>query len=282
MAFDTFGREVELEALDALLVEARSILSGIVLEGDPGIGTTNVWRGGVTGAAARGYRVVACRTASAEARLSFSALSDLLAPFDAAAFEALPDPQRRALDAALLRAPSERPPDPRAIGTGLVSLFARQSARSPVLLAIDDLQWVDQPSAHALEFALRRLDAYPIAILATARLDEQAGDRWLLSTPHDRIRRRRLGPLILAALYKLTERARGQGLPRPMLIRIERASGGNPFYALELVRALDEHGRGLDLPVPKDLLEVAARRLKPFVKTTRDALLRVSALARPE
>ena len=282
MAFHTFGRDVELEEFDALLVEARSTFSGIVLEGEPGIGKTTLWREGIARATARGYRVLSCRTAAAEARLSFSALGDLLAPFDAAAFDALPDPQRRALDAALLRGTSERPPDPRAIGTGIVSLVVRQSAQMPVLLAIDDLQWVDQPSARALEFALRRLGASPVAVLATARLSEQPGDRWLLSTPHERIRRRRLGPLSLAALYRLTEQARGRGLPRPVLIRIERAAAGNPFYALELVRALDEQGGSLDLPVPKDLLEMAARRLKLLPQATRDALLRVSALARPE
>jgi DNA-binding CsgD family transcriptional regulator len=281
MALGIFGREIELEALDALLTGARARFSGIVLEGNPGIGKTTLWREGIARATAAGYCVLSCRTAPAEGRLSFAALGDLLAPVDAGAFEALPEPQRRALDAALLRAVSEKPPDPRAIGTGLVSLLVRLAARIPVLLAIDDLQWLDRPSARALEFALRRLDAHPIALLATGRLDEQSDDVWPLPISSDSVRRLRLGPLSLAALYTLTEQTRGHGLPRPMLLRIERASAGNPLYAIELVRALDWQDGRLELPVPRDLLELVERRLKPLPRATRHALLCVSALAQP-
>ena len=125
-----------------------------MLEGDPGIGKTTVWRQGIADAADKGYRVLSCRTALAEARLTFAALGDLLTPIEAAVFDALPEPQRRALDAALLRAESGiGASNPRAIGTGIVSLLSAISLSDPVLLAIDDVQWLDLPSERALEFA---------------------------------------------------------------------------------------------------------------------------------
>src|SRR5262245_37613082 len=116
MAAAVFGRETELVAVDTLLASARNGLAALVLEGDPGIGKTTLWRKGIAHAIGQGYRVLSCRAAQTEARLSFAALGDLLAPVEAAAFESLPDPQRRALDAALLRSESKvDAPNPRAI-----------------------------------------------------------------------------------------------------------------------------------------------------------------------
>ncbi len=277
------GREAELIAVDRLLDSGRRGRAALVLEGHPGIGKSTVWRQGISRAANTGYRVLTCRTAPTEARLSFTALSDLLAPLESANFTALPDPQRRALDAALLRAEADgAAANPRAIGTAVVSLLSRLAASAPVLLAIDDLQWLDRPSARALEFALRRLEAYPIAVLATARLGERGVVPRLPGI--DRVSTVRLGPLSLAALYRIIEAQLGRGLPRPLLIKIEHACGGNPFYALEIARALEPTtnvASGQELPVPDDLRELVAKRLRKLPPQTRDALLRVSALAQP-
>ena len=248
MATGVFGREAELGAVDAVLASARQRFAALVLEGDPGIGKTTVWRQGIAHAVGNGYRVLSCRAAPAEARLSFTALGDLLEPV---AFGALPDPQRRALDAALLRSePAGVAPNPRAIGTGVVSLLSQLAARTPVWAAIDDLQRLDLPSARALEFALRRLDPHPIAVLATVRLDERVSGNGLFSTVEERIRTLRLGPLSLGALYRIIDDQLGHGLPRPLLVRIERATGGNPFYALEIARALEAEGEAGARPGP--------------------------------
>jgi DNA-binding CsgD family transcriptional regulator len=279
-----FGRDAELMEIDAVLGAAASGFAGLVLEGDAGIGKTTVWRRGIDRAAARDYRVLSCRTAPAEARLSFAALGDLLAPLDRAAFDALPDPQRRALDAALLRAdPAGAAPNPRAIGIGIVSLLSALAASAPIVLAIDDVQWLDRPSARALEFAFRRLEPHPVAVLATRRIGvRDRGNGLLAIGPGERTRTLRLGPLSLAALYRMVEDQLGRKLPRPLLARVERASAGNPFYALEIARTLGARpAAGEELPIPDDLSQLVAERLRKLPQRTREALLRVSALAQP-
>lgn len=278
-----FGREAELREVEATLAAAHDGLVALVLEGVAGIGKTCVWQRGIESAAAQGFRVLSCRAVQAEARLSFAALGDLLAPVEREAFAALPGPQRHALDAALLRGEGGGPaPNPRAIGTGLVSLFSALGAATPLVVAIDDVQWIDAPSARALEFAFRRLDAQPIGVLATRRLGR--GDALFASAARERVRVVSVGPLSLAALYRIVNERLGRRIPRPLLARIERSAGGNPFYALEIVRALGAHGSpavGEDLPIPSDLSQLVEERLRKLPPRTRAALLRASALARP-
>jgi hypothetical protein len=177
-----------------------------------------VWREGIARATCQGYHVLSCRAAPAQARLSFAALSDLLAPIEGAAFESLPVPQRRALDAALLRAePEGAAADPRAIGTGFVSLISELSAEAPVLLALDDVQWLDLPSARTLEFALRRVERGSVAVLATIRKPEPASRPSVVSViADDRVHSLGLGPLSLDALNRIVEEHLGRRLPRPL------------------------------------------------------------------
>lgn len=286
MATEVFGREAELAAIDAMLASARCGFAAMLVAGDAGIGKTTVWRQGIANAAGDGFRVLSCRASPNETRLSFAALGDLLTTVDASAFDTLPEPQRRALDAALLRKDAGgQAPNPRAIGTGVVSLFTRLSHSAPLLLAIDDVQWLDLPSTRALEFALRRLVDHPCAVLATLRLGEGSKRSHLLSPDADaRVHNVRLGPLSLGALYRIVETELGHGLPRPTLVRIERAAAGNPFYTLEFARALASEGPAAsrqELPIPADLRDLVAKRLRRLPQRTREALLTVSALAQP-
>ena len=115
------GRERELARVQALIGSVSEGPSALLLEGAAGIGKTTLWHAGVSIARARGHRVLSCRPAESEARLSYAALGDL---FD---FELpnLPAPQRRALDAALLRAEVEgAPPDQRAVSVASLGFCA--------------------------------------------------------------------------------------------------------------------------------------------------------------
>jgi DNA-binding CsgD family transcriptional regulator len=276
---DLLGREAELVALDTFLDGISSGVSGLLLEGEPGIGKTSVWQEGVRRASSRGFTVLACRPAEAEVKLSFAALADLLSPIPASALKLLPDPQRHAVEVALLReGAGSVPVEPRAVATGIGAVLDGLATAHPVLIAIDDLQWLDASSANALEFALRRVPG-GIGVLATRRYRGAGGRERILRGAH----RLTLGPLSLAAIHEVLKRRLGQSLPRRMLLRIHDAARGNPFYALEIAREVLETGTGPadPLPVPQNLRRLIQRRLGRLSAATRQLLLVTAALAEP-
>ena len=116
-----------------------------------------IWREAISRARQRGIRTLSSRPAEAEASLSYSGLADLVDPAYDEVRHDLPPPQQQALDVALLRTLAERRTDPRTTGTGFVSLLHAFTASGPVILAIDDVHWLDRASARVLEFAVRRL-----------------------------------------------------------------------------------------------------------------------------
>jgi DNA-binding CsgD family transcriptional regulator len=284
-AQELIGRRQELSLLVRFLESLAAGPHALLVEGEAGIGKTALWQAGLTHARACGQRTLACRPAGSEVKLSFAALGGLLAGALQEALPSLPVPQRRALEAALLLAePEAEPPDQRAIGLALLNVLRTLSSAGPLLVAIDDAQWLDQPSAAVLAFALRRLAAEPVGVLATVRL---AGgeppavvlEPWL---PAERLR---LGPLSLAAVHELLRTRLGASPSRPTLVRLHQAAGGNPLFALELGRALLEQGRepALDepLPVPAGLRALVRARLACLPVPARESLLAVAALSRP-
>jgi len=100
------GREPELAVLQRFLDSIPSAPSALLLSGDPGIGKTTVWKEGLADALLRDYRILSCGPIEAETRLSYAALGDLLEPILEEALPSLPEPQRLALEVALLRSPS--------------------------------------------------------------------------------------------------------------------------------------------------------------------------------
>src|SRR5215468_4550749 len=172
MAAEVIGREQELEELRRFLDAVDGLPAALVLEGSPGIGKTVLWRAGLDLARARGFQVIDAIPASAETRLSLSAVVDLLTPVLADVLPALPMPQRRALEVALLLTePEGSLPEARALDAALLSVL-RVLASDPLLVAVDDVQWLDEASAAALSFAVRRLRDERIALLLTRRLQE--------------------------------------------------------------------------------------------------------------
>jgi hypothetical protein len=259
------GRDKELAAADEFLDSLSHGSAALVFEGEPGIGKTTLWREVVTRAEARGVRVLASRPAESEARLTFVGLGDFLNGVDERVFDALSEPQRRALDAALLLVdPKGVKPDPRAVATAFVSVVR---AIAPVVVAVDDLQWLDGPSWSVLDFALRRLETEPVGFVAAARIDSGGPPRRLADA-----RRVHVGPLSLAALHDILSAELGYAFTRPTLVRIEETSGGNPFFALELGRALLESGEprpGAALPVPETLRELIDGRPRKQASSAR-------------
>src|SRR5579862_1283822 len=273
------GRDPEIAALAVFSGAGDSVLAAFVVAGEPGIGKTTVWEEGVRLARERGAFVLVARPAESERRLSYAALADLVSAVPAELVDGLPTPQRQALDIALLRRAASRPAERRVVGTALRSLLQALVLRGQVVLAVDDLQWLDPASAAVLEFALRRVADLPIRIVASLRTGERSGV--LDALPADRVSVRRLGPLSVASLHVIFAERLRQSFSRPTVVRIAKASAGSPFWALELARLLEQDAPGL-LPVPDDVRTVVRDRVRSLPVASRDALLRAAAAARPD
>jgi len=287
MAVEVVGRDVETGALSAFL-DRRGAVRGpiaIALEGDAGIGKSTLWRAAVEEARGRGWRVLSSRPAESEQALAHAGLGDLL---DGVMLDevlpALTAPRRRALEVALL---IEDAPgggvDQRALGVAVRSAL-ELLAEDGLVIAIDDLQWLDATSASAVGFALRRLPEADISLLWTRRLGEPQQSTAVEDALDDRVERIRVGPLSVGATHQVLRSVLSRGLPRPTLLRLHAVSGGNPFYALELARAHGADGAVPDptqpLPVPERLEELVSARLEGFEAPTREVLVLASADAR--
>jgi DNA-binding CsgD family transcriptional regulator len=280
------GRDGELAAVAAFLDAVPSGPGCLLLAGEAGIGKTTVWGAGAAWAAERSYAVLSCRPAESEATLSYAALGDLLEEVLDRVLPLLPAPQRRALEVALLLAdPAGRPPQQRAVSVAFLTVIRHLCVSAPLVLAIDDLQWLDAPSAATVDFALRRLSHEPVGLLASIR--DRIGEHAALmaAVPTERLTRLHIGPLAFGAFQSVVRATVGSGLSRLTIRRLFDASGGNPFYGLELAWALHRAGAepspGEPLPVPADLQGVLRARLAALPDDAQDALLVAACLQSP-
>ena len=192
---------------------------------------------------------------------------------------ALPRPQAKALAVALLLEEADgSPPDQRAIALGFAGALRVLARSQPVAVAIDDLQWLDRPSAFVLEFTLRRLREDGIAFLLTLRHDGSTPAPFDLDRAlgEERLRRLRVAPLSLGALHRLLSDRLDLVLSRPKLRRIHELSGGNPMFALELGRAVTRGAIRLEPaePLPGTLASVVRDRLMLLPRDTRRRVAR--------
>ncbi len=262
------GREREIAEAGGFLGDAAVKGGGLVFAGVPGIGKTTVWAAAVDHAVERGFRLLVARPSEAEAELAFSVLSDLLAPVDDDTLALLPGTQRAALENALRRGEASGVAfDPAAVGLATLGVLRLLAESAPVLVAIDDLQWVDRPSLRTVTYALRRLGDAPVALVGSVRSGVE------LDLPDvDRIEVGRFGKRHLAEL--VFERT-GRTLSPPQLQRLADLSDGSPYYALELVA-----GDGLDGVVPETLAGALRARLANLSDAARKAGLLAAALGR--
>lgn len=287
MTDELIGREDELSSLRAFLEPAPVGPVALVIDGEPGIGKTTLWLAGIAAARDACHHVLVSRPVEAETKLSFAALADLLEGVIDEILPGLPDPQRHALEVALLMRAAEREmPDERAVATAFLSALRGLCSTGRVVIAIDDVQWLDPASAAVIAFTVRRLGDEPTCLLLAQRREQPPSaplglDRTL---PPTRLHRLEPGPLSLGALHRILHARLGRPFARPELRRIHSLSGGNPFFALEIGRAVQE-SEGLEpgqpLPVPAELHQLPAARLGRLPADTQSALLIASALSQP-
>jgi DNA-binding CsgD family transcriptional regulator len=278
------GRGDELTALLELLDAPEGLPAASVIIGEAGIGKTALWLVAAEAAEARGYLVLTSRPSEAETRYSFAGLADLVGGVMPDVLPELRAPQQRALEAALALSEADGVPiDEGVVAFAFLNAVRGLAEQQRVLLAVDDVQWLDPPSLALLRFALSRLDTEPVATLLTAR-DRTPG--WLLrSAPNGRLTTIELGPVSVGSLHELLRSRLDVALSRPALLRIWETARGNPFFALELGRALERRGGriepGAELPVPDALEGVLSDRLQSLTREAEGACRVVAAVSQP-
>lgn len=272
-----FGRDEELAVLRTFVADDRS-RSALALVGPPGIGKSTLWEAGVEDARVPGSRVLLARGSEAETQHSFATLIDLLDGVEAGLLDGIPAPQRRALDVALLRADAEgRAIDSHATALGALAALRSLAEVGAVLIAIDDVQWIDRGSAEVLEFAARRLGDEPVRFLLGWRSGTPSPLAQVLGPK--RLDRIEVGPLSLGATRRVLFDRLDLALPRRVVRRIHESSLGNPFFALELGRALAGRGPldiGDDIPVPEVSRDLLGDRVERLEESQRKLLLAVA------
>jgi DNA-binding CsgD family transcriptional regulator/tetratricopeptide (TPR) repeat protein len=244
------GREAEQAAFEDFLGPG-AVAQVLVLVGGQGVGKTALWEAGLRRARERDFRVLAARPSAAEVQHSFAGLFDLLEGIAAAALGELPPPQLRALEAALLRSePPAEAPEPFAVAAGFLGALRCLAAAGPLLIAVDDLQWLDAASAGVLAFAARRFHG-PRCRFLFARRSGRPGEVEQALGPAG-VTRLDVRPLSVSDTLRLLARRLGLTLPRRTLDQLFEVTHGIPLLVLELGRTLAAQGTpafGADLPL---------------------------------
>ena len=268
----------------------------ILIEGPAGIGKTSLLRAGVAVAEAAGTTVMYARPVEAEATFAYATLTDLLGPRLESVEASLPPAHRAALRRAIGAGEADSAPegeatpapDPQRVAMATLAACRALIGEGPLVIVVDDASWTDQASREALAFTFRRLIDLPIRVLIADRCDEP-GSRLPFGLGETArpvpVERLWLEPLSMGALHELLRTATGTSFSRSTLSRIRELSGGNPFYALELARAVAAEGAqlrpGRDLPVPTSLRELVGARLVRLPEQTQRLLLTAALSAKP-
>jgi DNA-binding CsgD family transcriptional regulator len=279
---DLIGRDDELARVRAFLVGSDGGPTALLIEGDPGIGKTALWEAALADASAP--RLLKVRCVEAETGLAYSGLADLLGRWTQLTLPALPPPLRQALEMVLLHVDAgNEAVEPHAVGRAVLEALRVLAKDAWVVLAIDDVQWLDPASERVLRFALRRLDTERVGVLATRRgtggsFPLGLGDV-LPAASRDRVR---LAPLPTASLAAVLDRRFGDRLTRTLRARVLGAAGGNPLYAVELAAAQSlTEGRHEELTMPTRLEEVLTARVGQLPTVAVEPLAAVASLATP-
>ena len=265
------GRDTEIAQVAAALDGAREGRgSALVIRAEPGMGKTALLLHATD--QAQDMLVLRARGVQGESQLPFAAFDELVGPI-LHLRDRLPSAQSSAL-AQALALESEGPSAPAsrfAIGAALIGLLGGAAEDRPVLVLVDDAQWLDQPSLEAVLFAARRLRADGVAVLIATRPEGRPGANNELPVIE-------LGPLADDASVELLRARHGAGIARPVAQSLAASSGGVPLALLEVPAALSEAqlaGREpIDRPItPGTSLERAlTARLERLPEDARRAL----------
>jgi DNA-binding CsgD family transcriptional regulator len=274
------SREPDMLVLRRFLGETSPVTC-LVLTGEVGIGKTTLWEAGLELAADQGYLVLSARASEAEVSLSFACLADLVERVDPDVLARLPAPQLHALEVALRRRdPVGAPLDPFAIAAGFLSAVRALAERGPVLVAVDDIQWLDPPSSDAIQFAARRPSDGAVRFMVTRRSGRDSVLERVL--PAALVERFEVAPLSFGATNRVLTQRLGPALSHRVVRSVYATSHGNPLFALELGRWLVAAGTpevGAELPVPHVVEDVFGPRVRELSDAVRRALLALALSA---
>jgi DNA-binding NarL/FixJ family response regulator len=275
---DIVGRDEELRAIESFVGAQGDSGVALLFDGEAGIGKSTIWQEGLRLARDRGFGVLVARPAESESALPYVALADIVEPLLPLG-RALQPAHAWALESVM----SAGTANELTVSRAMLALVRARADEGTVVLAVDDVQWLDPPSNSVLRFVLRRVGDLPVRILIARRVDEFAPVPLGLDRAFgERLVVLRVGPLSLVDLDRLLANRLGLRLARPRLERLHRACHGNPLYALEVGRSLVNADADDDsLPLPPQLAGLLETRIRALQPQARDAALLASACLQP-
>lgn len=278
------GREQETARLGRFVASIPGGPRGVLIRGEAGIGKTALWNVLLEQAREAGLTTLEARAVETELPLGLVGVSDLVADALELVQDDLPDHQRAALAAVAGLEPPDNGAvaDAVALGRAFLALVHAHAARGPVLLAVDDAQWLDEASRRVLAFAVRRLRGVPVGVAVTQRGD--GSDRLELARALDgRFQELRLRGLSVTALAQVVRDRLDTRLPRPQLSRLHSACGGNPLFALEFARQSETESPPAITPplLPASLEELVRTRVARLPRAAQELLAAAAAVERP-
>ena len=277
-------RQAEWRRVRDFALSARTFPAVLALQGEAGAGKSTLWRGGVGAAQEAGHRVLRTEPSAGETDMSFAGLSDLLADVLPEVAAEIPAPQLEALEVALLlRSAGSQPPTAHAVGLAVLAALHACASRWPVLVAVDDVQWLDEASIEALAFAFRRITDGALTLLLAARTATSADPVTAGEPPPPSTWRSLLTALPAAEVIDLAPLDMWQiqnllpgFVTTAQASLVARQSRGNPFWAKEIL-ASTETGATMVPPLALSLTGRLSRSLSP---AAADALAVVAAAGR--
>jgi DNA-binding CsgD family transcriptional regulator len=269
-AAELAGRSHELDLVRSFLTRAADHGGAFLVTAEPGVGKSVLLAEAGRTATASGVRLLRAAGVEFEAEVGFAALHQLLLPLHDE-MATLPVRHRNALLGAL-GLDAEPATDGLVVSTAALALLHAAARRGPLLVVVDDLQWLDRSSAGVLGFVARRLEGSRIGFLAAGRSES---DSFLLSAG---LRQHDVPPLDEQAARRLL-RHRFPTLAAPVRQRVLAAAQGNPLALLELPATLTPAQRRGDVPLPPvlplngHLRRLFTDRVRRLPAGTRDLLV---------